>query len=367
MKPQFLKRTRFQALINVLNDNGYDVIGPKHKQGAIVYEKLQSVAELPVGMVDEQSPGRYRLVNTESNAWFSWANGPQALKPLLFSPRENLWQATQAEQGKLEFNPLMPETKPIAIIGIKACDLAALRLQDQHFLHGAYPDAYYRARRDKLFVIAISCTHSAETCFCVSTGDGPEVKQGFDLSLIELENGFIIKSGTDQGKGILAQLITETTDDKQLQEAKQKMANAASQQTRTLPQGNLRNGLFAQFDNPRWEDIAKRCLSCGNCTSVCPTCFCHSEYDDVTLNREQVTHYRQWSSCFTNEHSYIHGIVIRAKTANRYRQWLLHKLGTWHDQYGRSGCVGCGRCIAWCPPGIDITEEVQAVCESVHD
>ena len=133
------------------------------------------------------------------------------------------------------------------------------------------------------------------------------------------------------------------------------MQEAAQQQTRSLPSHNLRDALFANLEHPRWEDVAERCLSCGNCTSVCPTCFCHSETDETALDGDHSLHARQWDSCFTQGHSYIHGMTIRADTRTRYRQWLTHKLGSWHDQYGRSGCVGCGRCIAWCPVGIDIT------------
>jgi len=361
----FLKRESFQDLINSLKSDGYKTVGPKVKDSSIVYGEVHTITDFPLGVQDEQSPGRYKLIKTDNGRWFSWANGPQNLKPILFAPREHLWKATRKEKNKIEFTQVTPESEHIAVIGVRACDLAALELQDKHFLQMEYQDPYYKAHRENIFVIAVSCTHSAKTCFCVSTGDGPEVKTGFDLSLVELDNGFIITSGSERGKKILDRLDLHTAAEQQLLNvlnARQQIENAAKKQKRTLPGRNLRNSLFEQLDHPQWQKIAERCLACGNCTSVCPTCFCHSEHEETTLDSKEISHYRQWSSCFTQEHSYMHGVVIRAETKMQYRQWLTHKLGSWHDQYGRSGCVGCGRCITWCPAGIDITEEAHAIC-----
>jgi ferredoxin len=142
----------------------------------------------------------------------------------------------------------------------------------------------------------------------------------------------------------------------------QQQRYAAEAQQRTLPGRDLQAPLFARLSHPQWQAIGERCLACGNCTAVCPTCFCHSEQEHPALDGGGSEHVREWDSCFTPGHSYIHGVVIRAETSQRYRQWLTHKLGSWHEQYGRSGCVGCGRCITWCPVGIDITEEVTTIC-----
>ena len=210
-----------------------------------------------------------------------------------------------------------------------------------------------------MFLVAINCTRSAETCFCVSTDDGPQVQYGYDIALTELEQGYTIESLSDQGTEILQKLETQTASPEQQDAAKQAIENAINQQNRHLPSRNLKKLLFDSLEHPQWDVVAKRCLSCGNCTAVCPTCFCHAETELASLDGSQSQHIREWDSCFTAEHSYIHGITIRAQTSHRYRQWLTHKLGSWHDQYGRSGCVGCGRCISWCPVGIDITEEIN--------
>jgi ferredoxin len=247
------------------------------------------------------------------------------------------------------------------VIGVRACDLAALELQDRHFLETDVPDAGYGARRRQLFLVAVNCTRPAETCFCASTGDGPAASRGYDLVLDELDDGFIIRSGSASGDGILDLLALQPESPQQRGAAMDATARAAAMQGRQLPGRNLRDLLFDNLDHPRWEAVAARCLSCGNCTSVCPTCFCYREQEQPALDRGSSRHYREWDSCFTQGHSYIHGFVVRPDTRLRYRQWLTHKLGGWHDQYGRSGCVGCGRCIAWCPVGIDITEEIGAI------
>ncbi|MEN8176169.1 MAG: 4Fe-4S dicluster domain-containing protein, partial [Pseudomonadota bacterium] len=98
-------------------------------------------------------------------------------------------------------------------------------------------------------------------------------------------------------------------------------------------------------------------------TSVCPSCFCHSHEEETELGGRRSTHVRRWDSCFNEGHSLMHGHPLRRDIVHRYRQWLSHKLGDWHDQYGRSGCTGCGRCITWCPVGIDITASVTRLLE----
>ncbi len=124
---------------------------------------------------------------------------------------------------------------------------------------------------------------------------------------------------------------------------------------------NLRDLLLSNLEHPRWDDVAQRCLSCTNCTMVCPTCFCASVSEVSDLTGDQVQRVRQWESCFNIDFSYTAGGTVRGDTRSRYRQWLTHKLASWHDQFETSGCVGCGRCITWCPVGIDLTEEVAAI------
>ena len=359
---QLISRKHLSALIPVLQQAGYRCVGPQLRDGTIVYDTVSSLDPFPRGYRDRQAPGAYRLEADDSNYLFSWANGPQALKPFLFTPREPLWQSERRADGSLRFSAVNTTDEAIAVIGVRACDLAALALQDAHFLRQPDPDPYYAARRKGLFLVAVNCTHPADTCFCASTGDGPAVTGGCDLLLSEFAAGFLIAAASERGRQILTQLETVAATSEQVVKAEAAVSAGIQAQSRRLPAGNLQERLFANLDHSRWHDVAARCLSCGNCTAVCPTCFCYSEHDEAALKGDLSSHYREWDSCFSQGHSAIHGIVIRADTHSRYRQWLTHKLGGWQQQYGRSGCVGCGRCISWCPVGIDITEEAAAVC-----
>ena len=366
MKVQrFLPKDRFQSLLDTLTAAGYDIVGPMVRDHAVVFDTLNKVEQMPRGITDEQAPGHYRLHQADdgpaAERYFDWTTGPQALMPMTFVPRETLWKSRRQADGSLQFQSVEAEVQPTAVIGIRACDLAALAIQDQHFLQGEYPDPHYRGRRESLFLVAVNCMRSVETCFCNATGDGPKAHYGYDLALSELDEGFVIDAHTDRGREIVDQLdINEATAD-QIERAESGIESAASMQERRLPTGSIPAMLQAGVEHPHWQDLNERCLTCGNCTAVCPTCFCQTHVDEISLDGKEASHARQWESCFNPDHSYIHGIVIREERPQRYRQWLTHKFGTWVEQFGRSGCVGCGRCIAWCPVGIDVTEELDAL------
>jgi sulfhydrogenase subunit beta (sulfur reductase) len=365
-EPLFLPRANFQKLIDALVSRRYRCVGPQARDGAVVFDDITHVSELPAGYGDRQGPGHYRLEERADERLFGWANGPQALKPLLFTPREVLWDFKQ-DGDRAGFEPVLPETAPMAVFGVRSCDLSALAIHDAHFLRHLPGDPHYARRREGLFIVAVNCSHPAETCFCASTGDGPAAQGGYDLLLDELDDGFVIRAGSEGGTRVLEALGLGPADSALLTQAREQLRRAADRQIRKLPGRDLYGPLFNNLEHPRWEEVAQRCLSCANCTSVCPTCFCHAQREAPSLDGKSSEHYREWDSCFTEGHSYIHGIVIRDDTPKRYRQWLTHKLGSWHGQFGRSGCVGCGRCITWCPTGIDITEEAAVICGQDSD
>ncbi len=364
MKQFWLPRAGLDRLLTLIQETGYQLLGPQPVDGAIVYAPLSHAQQLPRGVHDHQQEGEYRLDSSDSPRCFAWANGPQCLKPLVFAATAPLFDTRRDAQGQLQFTAIQPEAPATAVIGVRACDLAALTLSDAHFRD----DPHYTQRRQALFLVAVHCSHPAATCFCAATGDGPTVRHdaGHDLLLGELDEGFILSVGSPAGQAVLDRLITEghvhTAPGAALAELLQSGLDAAGYQHRQLP--DLHGRLIAQSDHPHWQTLGERCLGCGNCTLVCPSCFCSSEVEQAQLNGRLSHHYRQWDSCFSPGHATLAGFNVRADTTSRYRQWLCHKLDSWHDQYGRAGCVGCGRCISWCPVGIDITVEGAAFAQT---
>jgi len=357
----FLPREGLGRLIEVLARQ-HRVYGPQVRDGAIVLAPLTRDSRLPAGVVLDAEPARAELRQTDSPRQFEWAVGPQALKPLLFAPVQPLWQWTRGKDGELDFRPVAPEAEPTAVIGVRACDLAALRLSDAHFNEGPAVDPHYRAAREALFLVAVNCARPAATCFCAATGDGPSADSGFDLLLDELDAGFLVTIGSGRGADLASALDLSPVSAGQRAEAQAQRARAASAQTRRLPDAPL-SALAGRRDSPHWQQVAERCLACGNCTAVCPTCFCHRQLAEGDLGGVAGATDRVWDSCFSPGHSLLGGRPLRSDTAARYRQWLTHKFCDWEAQYGRSGCVGCGRCIAWCPVGIDVTGELADLLE----
>ena len=359
-RPDFLPRSKLQVLLDRLVAQGYKVLGPTVRDGTLVFDAISQVEDLPRGWSDQQRPGHYQLQQTSSERLFNWSNGPQALKPLLNPPRNIIWQAQRHSDGSLQF--IVPEEAlaPCAVIGVKACDLAALALQDKHFLEAEYPDPGYQARRQSLFLIGVNCVTSASTCFCASTGDGPEVQRGYDLLLTELDEGFLLQSGSDRGTELMARLPLVAASDTMLALKQQQTEQAVAMQSRTLPFIEL-NSLDEKRHLEHWDDIASRCLACGNCTMVCPTCFCHHQVEEAQVNGAESQHVREWDSCFGESHGQLAGFQVRDSVKSRYQQWMIHKLDSWQEQYGRSGCTGCGRCMTWCPAEIDFVAEASLI------
>jgi sulfhydrogenase subunit beta (sulfur reductase) len=351
-------------LLAVLRQQGFQIVGPTVQNGAIVYDHIASIADLPVGMADQQSAAVYRLQPRADDAMFGFAVGPHSWKRFLYPPLQSLWQACNPD-GLLDITPAAEETPTYAFIGVRACELHAIAIQDHVFMHNAFADLDYVARRQSAFIVAINCAQAGGTCFCASMQTGPKVTQHFDLALTEVlhdnQHYFVVEVGSPQGQGIIDRIPRRAARAEERAAAAQVIANTAQQMGRSLDTTDIQSMLYSRQEHPRWDDVARRCLSCANCTMVCPTCFCSSIDDVTSLDGATAERQRRWDSCFNVEFSYLHGGSIRSTTRSRYRQWLTHKLASWIDQFGTSGCVGCGRCITWCPAGIDITEEVSAL------
>jgi formate hydrogenlyase subunit 6/NADH:ubiquinone oxidoreductase subunit I len=360
-----LAAEKMGELFSALSARGFLVVGPTVRDGAIVYERIESVSELPRGWSDEQEAAHYRLKRRNDQALFGYAVGPQSWKKFLHPAEIRLWSA---ERQNGDFRILNNETKPNrwAFVGVRACELAAMATQDRVLLGDQFRDPIYGQRRDGIFIVAVQCTRSAPTCFCASMGTGPDIRAGFDLCLTELLDGghrFVVQSGSERGRQLLSELAAAPARDADLRAAEAGIEAAAEAQVRSIDTSGIKDLLYRNFNSARWEKVAARCLTCANCTMVCPTCFCTTVEDTTDVTASHAERWRKWDSCFTLNFSYIHGGSIRNSGKARYRQWMTHKLAAWIDQFGSSGCVGCGRCITWCPAGIDITEEVRALRE----
>ncbi len=351
-------------LFDILRSDGYTLVGPTVRDQVIVYDEIHSTEDLPIGWTDQQEPGSYRLQKRDDQAYFGFAVGPHSWKKYLFPSSERLYQVSRDGKDLTITTDGAGATK-LAFIAARSCELHAIAIQDKVFTGGVYSDPHYRARRENVFILAVNCTEPGKTCFCASMGTGPAVDPGFDLALTEIiddtRHDFLVQIGSERGGEVLQQVRhrAATGDDERQRE--RLLDEASRRMGRSMDTAGLKELLSRNLENPRWDEVAQRCLSCANCTMVCPTCFCSTVEDVTDLSGDHAERWRKWDSCFTMDFSYIVGGSVRASTRSRYRQWLTHKLGTWHDQFGSSGCVGCGRCITWCPVGIDIVEEAAAI------
>jgi sulfhydrogenase subunit beta (sulfur reductase) len=378
----WLDREGFSALLAALRQDGRRVVGPRVADGAVVFGDLASVDDLPAGWLDEQDGGHYRLTYDAAAGVFDHVVGPHSLKNFLFPSREVIARFTKTN-GSWHQETVVDPGPPLAVIGVRACDLEALRIQDRVFMGGEHVDPGYAARRERLFLVAVNCRRSVATCFCHSMGCGPAVTHSADLALTEFTTAegtprFACQVGSEPGAAVLRgleqqMLVACSVDEVEsagrvskdlAQRMHQRQATPGHPRPRSLDTHGIRDLLFDNLEHPRWDEVATRCLSCTNCTLVCPTCFCAGVTEVADLTGDDVSRERHWQSCFALDHARMHGTSVRNSTASRYRQWLTHKLAGWIDQFGSSGCTGCGRCITWCPVGIDITEEVAAIRQS---
>ncbi len=357
----------FHSILCILREQGYTTIGPKVHNGAIVYDEIAGINDLPRGWIDEQGPGSYSLNQNDGQSMFGYVVGPHSWKKFLFPQRKQLFSVTR-HQPDFGFSDSPDPVAPVpkyAFVGVRACELQAIAIQDRVFCSNGFIDSMYSSLRSDAFILAENCTRAGGNCFCVSMNTGPKVGAGFDIALTEItadsELRFVLEVGSKKGEAILEQIPHDTARPEDVARAEAAVRSAAEHMGKALDTTNIKQLLYDNSEHPVWDDVAKRCLSCANCTMVCPTCFCSTVEDTTDLTGDHAERSRRWDSCFTVDFAKVAGGNFRSSTKSRYRQWMTHKLASWIDQFGTSGCVGCGRCITWCPVGIDITEEVRAI------
>ena len=361
-----IESSDFQRILDALVTRGYTLLGPVVRDSAIVIDEIWDMKDLPRNFGDHQEPSHYSLSQRNDGAYFGFAAGPVAWKKYLFPPRVTLFTAQRSGKG-FSVTPGIDGWSPrkLAFVGIRACDLNAVAIQDRVFSAQEFVDPMYAAIRERVFTIAVHCTAPGETCFCTSMGAGPKADHGFDLAVTELvgegRHLFVVEPGSAAGSEILEEAALRESTEEELHCAEDAVERSAASISKRMEIDGLPQILRENLEHPEWEAVAKRCLACANCTMVCPTCFCSAVEDSTDLEGTGAQRQRRWDSCFTMSFARVAGGNIRPSIRARYRQWLTHKLGNWVDQFGTMGCVGCGRCITWCPAGIDITDEVDVI------
>ena len=365
--PAVVQAEHLQNIIELLNNDGFDVCGPTIRDRAVVYDHIRSVQDLPIGYTDQQENGSYRLNKGKRQHYFRYNLGPNSWKRFLYPPEKRLLHVSR-DGSRLTLADSEVDPPKYAFVGVRPCELAAMSVHDRVLTEGEYRDPWYQQVRRQLLMVAVNCTRAGGTCFCSSMKTGPEAESGFDLALTEVldkkDHYFVVRTGTEAGEKILEAVPNRPATEDEINTAGEAVQKAASAMGRKLDTEGLSHLLKDRFDSPHWEELATRCLTCGNCTMVCPTCFCADMEDSTDLGGDNAYRARRWDSCFRVGFSYIHGGSIRSSEMSRYRQWMMHKLAYWPDQFGSFGCIGCGRCITWCPVGIDITEEARLIREN---
>lgn len=353
-----LPKSDFNQLFDVLHPLNFKVVGPHSKDGAIIYETLENTDDLPIGIIDHQNPGEYKLESTKQNTFFAYTVGPHSFKKFLDPPRRQL-MSLQKRGNQIEIQTPIDNEKPFAFLGVRACEINAILIQDKVFITSQLANEYYRSKRESTLILAVNCQRASETCFCPSMQSGPQISEGADLVLTEFTDDFAIEWVSEKGKNIFEKLILKEADSNIDKRIHQQVQTTEESIKRKFPKNEAQELLKKLPEDKFWQDVAQICTSCANCTLSCPTCFCSTVEDVTDLTGEHSERWKRWDSCFNPDFSYIHGGEVRKSTASKYRQWLTHKFSYWQDQFDTSGCVGCGRCLTWCPVGIDFTSSIK--------
>jgi NAD(P)H-flavin reductase/Pyruvate/2-oxoacid:ferredoxin oxidoreductase delta subunit len=358
---RFLPTAELERLFEALRADGRRIVGPTTVDGAVVYDELVDATSLPWDRGTDTAAGSYRLRASATGRAFDYGLPLTAWKRFVHPPVVPLTR-TRREGDRVEIEAVTPAPPRLAFIGARGCELAALRIQERAMRAGPAGDADHAARAGATFIVAVECATAQSTCFCTSMGTGPEIDEGADVILSELNDGFVVRAATDAGRAIVDTLTLRDATTDEDSSARAQVAAVRDSMPATIATEGLADRLRAAYDHPRWAQIAERCLACANCTLVCPTCFCTSVGVTSDLDGVDAGTERRWDSCFSLGFGRVAGDAnFRPKVKDRYRQWLTHKFSTWWDQFGSTGCVGCGRCIAWCPVGIDIREELAVI------
>jgi len=343
-----------RKLFNIIKEKGYRVIGPKVIENVIRLAELKDYSELPFNIEDVQGPGTYKLVKGNF-----FRHGPDSPKKFLFPPRLLLFKVY--DDWTIEIPEV--EEELIAFFGIKPCDLAAIKAMDK--VQGELGDPYYNAVRKNLLIVVENCVEPGETCFCSTMETGPIAESGFDIAYTRIGDVIVFDYDSELGAELLRELDLKPLDPDIRSKYAEVVEKASSKARADFSIEGLPEELELSLKSPIYKEVTEKCLGCANCNMVCPTCFCFDVVDVPVLDGS-AERIRVWDGCFSYSYAIVAGGHFRPDLWARYRHWLLHKFSYWLKQFGRFGCVGCGRCITWCPVGIDVRESIIKIINWVR-
>ncbi|MFB0507807.1 MAG: 4Fe-4S dicluster domain-containing protein [Thermodesulfobacteriota bacterium] len=331
MKPKILKKRDSARFLDKLLRE-YEVFAPVKREDLVVFGRIHSGKE----------------------AFLDYMNSKMPPKEMLFPQLEILFTYTSIDDpSKIETPP--SAGKPRLLFGTRPCDARNSLLLDKVFDGEQYKDTYYRDRRAPLVVVGIGCIQPCPTCFCTSVGGGPFSREGLDILLIDIGDDYVAQVVSDRGKKLLERRGLEDAGADKLSLVKKVIRDAEASMTSEVKIDGLAEKLAEIYDDPIWGLLTEKCLNCGVCTYLCPTCHCFDIVDEARDSGGK--RIRIWDTCqfplFTLQAS---GANPRPTNKERLRQRFMHKFKYFLDNYGQIGCVGCGRCVRECPVNVDIRQ-----------
>lgn len=344
-----------ERLVTELKLRGLKLLSYKLRGDMPLFWEIDSIQDTPLGYSDVQNPGSYQLIREEEGFF---RHTQYSIKNILHPPVQEVLKISE----DFTVAQSMAEYSPTALFGVKPCDLASLKVLDR-ILEG---DDAYKARRNGVELIVVEeCVKPGGTCFCGSMGTGPAASGGYDLAYARLGSVVVFKVGSDRGLGIVENLKLSPAPDHVVNEYLKVMEEARRESSKAPSIEEVSKALEKAVGlEELWRDLSARCVGCTNCNMVCPTCFCSEFVDYVKLSGE-ANRARQWFGCLSYTYGQIAGMHYRPELFMRYRHFILHKFLFYQKQVGLPGCVGCGRCITWCPMGIDLREVISRVVNYV--
>lgn len=326
-----LEKTKLNNVLHILKSE-YQVVVPSKVEGTSAFMEYQDNTEVVL-------------------------DGNTALSPKgMFFPQTEKMYRFKIVQNWVEIENLPEEKEKKLLFGVRSCDLKSLDCLDQVFLTKGFVDNFYKGKRDHIATIALNCTEPGPACFCASMGVDPQKAEGADVQAYDLGDSIGFEAVSEEGHKIVELIKSQLTE----QQAVPPPVGAfyLNPEVTGLPEK-----LKGMFDAPLWQEIARKCLNCGACTYVCPTCHCFDISQDV--RGEEGTKYRCWDSCMFGEYTQMAGgHNPRPGKKERVRNRFMHKLSYFPERYNMLLCTGCGRCISVCPVHMDITSIMKQIREA---